>query len=32
MEGIFKHMRGEGEVEQIDKDYKDYEDTLGEGC
>jgi len=30
-QGILKHMRGEGEVERPDKDYEDYEDTLGEG-
>ena len=28
MQGVFKHMRGEGEVELIDEDY---EETFGEG-
>jgi hypothetical protein len=30
MQGIFKHMRGEGEVERTDED-EDPEDALGEG-
>ena len=31
MECIFKHVRGEGEVEQTDEDYDDYDDALGKG-